>query len=219
MKKCEKSRVRKILLVSVKFLSAILGPEMGASILWTPGKMRSFCRKTHVHKIPRFRGGVFWVFGGGSADFIFMGARIFSEFFRPKFFHGRPRGMSVPKCLLFPDLEGLAEVFGGLSAGMSGPKLPLWAEFSFLNNVQQMEIQRMLHGKVSTLGLLDTFYSLREGQNNVQLMVSGEFSELQAHPNLHSPAGVQSSGGRPQRGGTNLGVFVPRWPVITPASS
>ena len=35
---------RKIL-VSVKFLSAILGPEMGASILWTPGKMRSFCRK------------------------------------------------------------------------------------------------------------------------------------------------------------------------------
>ena len=64
----------------IKFLSAILGPEMGASILWTPGKMRSFCGKNHVHKIPRFRGGgVFWVFfwGGGSADFIFMGARIF----------------------------------------------------------------------------------------------------------------------------------------------
>ena len=34
--------------------------------------------KTHVHKIPRFRGGGgFWVFGGGGADFIFMGARIF----------------------------------------------------------------------------------------------------------------------------------------------
>ena len=31
--------------VSVKSLSAILGPEMGASILWAPGKMRSFCRK------------------------------------------------------------------------------------------------------------------------------------------------------------------------------
>ena len=65
-----------------KFLSAILGPEMGASILWTPGKMHPFCRKkTHVHKIPRFRGGVnfgFWGGGGGaSADFIFMGARIF----------------------------------------------------------------------------------------------------------------------------------------------
>ena len=42
--------------------------------------MRSFCKKkTHVHKIHRFRGGgilgFFW--GGGSADFIFMGARIF----------------------------------------------------------------------------------------------------------------------------------------------
>ena len=38
--------------------------------------MRSFCRKTHVHKFPRFGGGGFWG-GGGSADFIFMGARIF----------------------------------------------------------------------------------------------------------------------------------------------
>ena len=42
--------------------------------------MRPFCRKNHVHKIPRFRGGgyfeVFWG-GGGSADFIFMGARTF----------------------------------------------------------------------------------------------------------------------------------------------
>ena len=46
--------VRKVL-VSVKLLSAILGPEMAARILWTPGG--------------------FW--GGGSADFIFMGARIF----------------------------------------------------------------------------------------------------------------------------------------------
>ena len=40
-------------------------------------KMRSFCRKTHVHKFPRFRGGLL---GGGSADFIFMGARIFRSF-------------------------------------------------------------------------------------------------------------------------------------------
>ena len=40
--------------------------------------------KTHVHKIPRFRrGGVCWVFfGGGSADIIFMGARIFLNFIR-----------------------------------------------------------------------------------------------------------------------------------------
>ena len=68
--------------MSVKLLSAILGPEMGASILWTPGKMRSFCRKNNVHKIPLFReGGIFGFFlGGGRADFIFMGARIFLRF-------------------------------------------------------------------------------------------------------------------------------------------
>ena len=71
---------RKIL-VSVKFLSAILAPEMGAPILWTPGKMRPFCRKTRVHKIPRFfGGGVFWVFWGGECRFYFMGARIFLIF-------------------------------------------------------------------------------------------------------------------------------------------
>ena len=41
-------------------------------------KMRPFCRKNHVHKIPRFRGGgILGGGGGGSADFIFMGARIF----------------------------------------------------------------------------------------------------------------------------------------------
>ena len=66
--------------MSVKFLSAILGPEMAAPILWTPGKMRSFCRKTHVHKIPRFRGGgVFWVLGGGECRFYFYGRADFSE--------------------------------------------------------------------------------------------------------------------------------------------
>ena len=72
-----KGRLRKIL-VSVKFVSAILGPEMAAPILWAPGKMRSFCRKTYVHKTPRFGGGgILGFFLGGSADFIFMGARIF----------------------------------------------------------------------------------------------------------------------------------------------
>ena len=35
----------------------------------------------------------------------------------------------------FQDLEGLTEVFGRLSAGSSGRKLPLWADFSFLNNL------------------------------------------------------------------------------------
>ena len=55
---------------------------MAAPILWALGKMRSFCRKTYVHKIPRFRGGGILGLGGagGSADFIFMGARIFLSY-------------------------------------------------------------------------------------------------------------------------------------------
>ena len=53
---------------------------MAAPIYGRLEQMRRFCRTSHAHKIPRFRGGwVFWVWGGGggSADFIFMGARIF----------------------------------------------------------------------------------------------------------------------------------------------
>ena len=70
--------IRKVL-VSVKFLSAILGPEKAAPILWTPRISAFFLQEKnlHVHKIPRCSGG-FWVGGGrGSADFIFMGAEIF----------------------------------------------------------------------------------------------------------------------------------------------
>ena len=39
-----KTFIRKIL-VSVKFVSAILGPEMGAPILWTPGKNAFFLQE------------------------------------------------------------------------------------------------------------------------------------------------------------------------------
>ena len=67
--------------VSVKFLSAILGPEMAAPILWAPGKIAFFLQENPMPiKFAVLGGGVFWVCGGGvgrSADFIFMGARIF----------------------------------------------------------------------------------------------------------------------------------------------
>ena len=44
------------------------------------GKMRSFAGKTHVHKIPRFRGGGILGFGeGGGCRFYFYGRADFSE--------------------------------------------------------------------------------------------------------------------------------------------
>ena len=58
--------------------------------------------------------------------------KISPKFFRPKFFRGRPRGMSMLKCKFCQDLEGLTEVFGRMSTGTSSRKLPLWADFSFL---------------------------------------------------------------------------------------
>ena len=64
--------------MSVNFLSAILGAEMAAPVLWTPGKMRPFCRKNNVHKIPRFRGGgYFGFFLGGEVPILFLWARGF----------------------------------------------------------------------------------------------------------------------------------------------
>ena len=70
-------KIRNIL-VSVKFLSAVLGPEMAAPILWAPRISAFFLQENlHVRKIPRFRGGYFGFGGGGSADFIFMDTEIF----------------------------------------------------------------------------------------------------------------------------------------------
>ena len=64
------------------FVDTAFGParEMAAPILWALGKIAFVLQETlHAHKIPRFRRGVFWVLGegGGSADFIVMGARNF----------------------------------------------------------------------------------------------------------------------------------------------
>ena len=46
--------------------------------------MRLFCRKNpmSIKFLVLGGGGVFWVLGGGSADFIFMDARIFLSFWK-----------------------------------------------------------------------------------------------------------------------------------------
>ena len=74
---------RKIL-VSIKFVSAILGPETAAPILWAPRISAFFLQgNLHVHKIPRFRGGGYLGFGGGGRGrkcrFCFYGRGDFSE--------------------------------------------------------------------------------------------------------------------------------------------
>ena len=71
--------------MSVIIPPVILGAEMAAPILWAPGFFWFFLLKNpHAHKILRFRGGWgeggvlgFSGKGGGSANFIFMGAGIF----------------------------------------------------------------------------------------------------------------------------------------------
>ena len=75
-----KSPLFQKILVSVKFLSAVLGPEMAAPILWTPGKMRLFCRKTSMSiKFLVLGGGILGSFGGGKCRFYFYGREDFSD--------------------------------------------------------------------------------------------------------------------------------------------
>ena len=68
---------RKIL-VSVKFVSAILRLEMAAPILWTPGKNASVLQEKAMSiKFLVLGGGVFWVWGGGGVPILFLWARGF----------------------------------------------------------------------------------------------------------------------------------------------
>ena len=71
---------RKIL-VSVKFVSAILGPEIGAPILWTPGKNAFFLQEKPVStKFLVLGGGILGLGGGrGKCRFYFYGRGDFSD--------------------------------------------------------------------------------------------------------------------------------------------
>ena len=103
----EKLTVRKIL-VSIKFVSAILGPEMAAPILWAPRISAFFLQENlHVHKIPRFRGGVFWVWGGGVP--ILFGRGDFSETGLKSAWHMSGGGNLFPKFM--PVLFSGAEIY------------------------------------------------------------------------------------------------------------
>ena len=58
-----------VCLVSVKFVSAILGPEMAAPILWAPGKNAFFLQDKPMSIKFLVLGGGILGFGGGGADF------------------------------------------------------------------------------------------------------------------------------------------------------
>ena len=73
-------QIRKTL-VSVKFVSAILGPEMAAPILWTPGKNAFFLQENlcPIKFLVLGGGGYFGFGGGGECRFYFYGRADFSE--------------------------------------------------------------------------------------------------------------------------------------------
>ena len=69
--------------MSVKFLSAILGPEMAAPILWAPGKHVFLLEKAKSIKFRVLGGGefgFFWGGRGGKCRFSFYGREYFSDF-------------------------------------------------------------------------------------------------------------------------------------------
>ena len=76
-------RMFRKILVSVKFLSAILGPEMGVSILWTPGKNALFLQEKpmSIKFLDFFGGGGILGFWGGECRFYFCGRADFSDMF------------------------------------------------------------------------------------------------------------------------------------------
>ena len=64
--------------MSVKMFARNSGAGNGCANLWAPGKIAFFLQENpHAHKMPRFGGGIWGFWGGGSADLIFMGAGIF----------------------------------------------------------------------------------------------------------------------------------------------
>ena len=63
---------------------------------------------------------------------LFWGTKNQPEVFQTEVFSWTSARHVRAKMLVFQDLEDLTEVFGRMSAGTSGRKLPLWADFAFL---------------------------------------------------------------------------------------
>ena len=112
------------------------------------------------------------------------------KFFRPKSFRVDVRtGCPCQNALFSRIWSALTEVFGGASAGISGRKLPLWADFSFLTTVNRNI--RGFQGRQQYLLTLD-----RSAASNIIYVRPGGGLEkhfkywgpLDPHPN--SPGGI-----------------------------
>ena len=79
--------------------------------------------------------------------------------------------MSVLKSLFFQGLEGLTEAFGRMSAGISGQKLPLWAEFSFLTLSHFRQIFLLLTNSTFEVAGL-CFNNIRTGKEHLFLSLA-----------------------------------------------
>ena len=97
-------------------MSAILGLEMAAPILWAPGKCVLSAGKTISVKFLLLGGGPGG--GGGSADFIFMGARIFLR--KCKDFRSKVGGKLGHEFLEHRCLCPLCWIFAGRASGEKG---------------------------------------------------------------------------------------------------
>ena len=75
------SEIEKIgkILVSVQLSARNSGARDDCANFMGAWRMRSFCRKNHAHEFLALGGGIWGLGGEGSADFIFMGARIFFD--------------------------------------------------------------------------------------------------------------------------------------------
>ena len=117
---------------------------------------------------------------------------------------------------------GEGEADSRVGSGGPVPNKPSQTQQKLLRETCSEEL--FIHGFAVTQGgsnFRKKLPATATGKNHSEDLVS---ANSQTHPNLHSPVWVGSKCGRPQRGGTNLGVFVlcgrsPRHPHDRPCGN
>ena len=144
--------------MSVKCLSAILGPEMAAPILWTPGKNAFFLQEKPVSikfLVLGGGGGIWGFFGGGGPPgcrFYFYGREDFSDFW----LSGPVRDTSPYRAIPFRD--SIAE--GGIA--------PICLVFiGYRTSIAEIPLLRGGGGIAPPLRMLSKGETLRKGGGRI----------------------------------------------------